>query len=497
MAESGHYLAFDLGAESGRAVVGQLQEDRLSLTPIHRFTNGPVRVFDGLFWDVLRLWSEVQAGLHAYRQAYDAPLEGIGLDTWGVDCGLLGPSGELLANPRHYRDPRNEAMLALALERVPREEIFQQTGIQFMQLNSLYQLLAMREHGDVALEQARTLLMMPDLFNYWLTGIAVSEFTVATTTQFYDPRARDWACDLLRRLDLPTDILPPVMPPGTVLGPLEEHLASETGLAGTPVILPATHDTGSAVAAVPARGSDFIYLSSGTWSLIGIEVPAPVITPEALAFNFTNEGGVGGTFRVLKNIMGLWLVQECRRTWALEGDTFSYDEITAMAQDARAFGPLVEPDAVEFIAPGGMPARIQAFCARTGQRVPETRGEIVRCALESLALKYRWAVEKLERMAGRRLGVIHIVGGGSQNTLLCQFAADATQRTVVAGPVEATAIGNVMMQAVARGHIASVQEGRRIVERSFETTTYTPGDPAGWEAAYGRFLAIHETTAAL
>ncbi|MFO7696278.1 MAG: rhamnulokinase family protein [Anaerolineae bacterium] len=497
MPETGHYLAFDLGAESGRAVVGRLENERLSLTPIHRFANGAVRVFDGLFWDVLRLWCEVQAGLHAYRQAYDAPLEGIGLDTWGVDYGLLGPAGELLANPRHYRDPRNGAMLALALERVPREEIFRQTGIQFMQLNSLYQLLAMREHGDVALDQARTLLMMPGLFNYWLTGIAASEFTVATTTQFYDPRARDWARDLLHRLGLPTDILPPVRQPGTVLGPLEPKLAEDTGLEGTPVIQPATHDTGSAVAAVPALGRDFIYLSSGTWSLIGIEVPEPIITPEALAYNFTNEGGVGGTYRVLKNIMGLWLVQECRRTWALEGDDLAYDEITALAQSAPAFRSLVEPDAVEFIAPGGMPGRIQAFCARTGQSVPQTRGEIIRCALESLAFKYRWAVDKLERMVGRPLGVIHVVGGGSQNTLLCQFAADATQRPVVAGPVEATAIGNVMMQAIARGHIADVEEGRRIVARSFETVSYTPGDGSGWDQAYERFMQIHDATTAL
>jgi rhamnulokinase len=497
MAEAAHYLAFDLGAESGRAVVGRLEGEDLSLTPIHRFPNGAVRVFDGLYWDVLRLWSEIQTGLLAYGQAYEAPLEGIGVDTWGVDYALLGAAGELLANPRHYRDPRNAAMLALALERVPREEIFAQTGIQFMQLNSLYQLLAMREHRDAALDQARTLLMVPDLFNYWLTGIAVSEFTVATTTQFYDPRARDWARDLLRRLNLPTGILPTVVRPGTVLGPLESRLASEAGLEGTPVILPATHDTGSAVAAVPARGEDFIYLSSGTWSLIGIEVREPILTPEALEYNFTNEGGVGGTFRVLKNIMGLWLVQECRRAWALAGDTLSYDEITALAQSAPAFGPLVEPDAVEFIAPGGMPARIQAFCTRTGQPVPASRGEIVRCALESLACKYRWAVEKLERMAGRHLGVIHIVGGGSQNTLLCQFAADATQRTVVAGPVEATAIGNVMMQAIARGHISSIEHGRRIVQRSFETVTYPPGEGAGWERAYQRFLEIHGATTAL
>ncbi|NLT73941.1 MAG: rhamnulokinase [Chloroflexi bacterium] len=497
MGESSRYLAFDLGAESGRAVVGTLSGEQLALETIHRFSNGPVRVFDGLYWDVLHLWSQVQAGLLAYRRDYEAPLQGIGLDTWGVDFALLDANGQLLGNPRHYRDPRNAAMLALALERVPREEIFAATGIQFMQLNSLYQLLAMREHGDSALDQARKLLMMPDLLNYWLTGTAASEFTVATTTQFYDPRARDWARDLLRRLGLPTDILPRVLQPGTVLGPLARPLVEESGLGEVPVILPATHDTGSAVAAVPAVGSGYVYLSSGTWSLIGIEAPEPIITPEALAYNFTNEGGIGGTYRVLKNIMGLWLVQECRRTWGLEGETLSYDEITALAEAAPAFGPLVEPDATGFIAPGDMPARIQAFCERSGQLAPRSRGEIVRCALESLACKYRWAVEKLECMAGRPLQVIHIVGGGSQNRLLCQFTADATHRPVVAGPVEATAIGNIMMQAIARGHIGTLEDGRRLVARSFATQTYTPREDDGWERAYDRFLDIHRSTAAI
>ncbi len=492
MSHTSNYLAFDLGAESGRAVVGSFDGERLALAPLHRFANGPVRVFEGLFWDVLYLWREMQAGLQGYRRAYGAALDGIGVDTWGVDFALLGPQGDLLANPRHYRDPRNEAMLHLALERVPRAEIFAQTGIQFMQLNSLYQLLAMQQYGDTALAQAHTLLMMPDLFHYWLTGVRVSEFSVATTTQFYNPTKRDWAYELLQALGLPTHILPEIVPPGTILGPLERRLAEEAGLGEVSVILPASHDTGSAVAAVPARGEDFVYLSSGTWSLMGVETREPILTEEALANNLTNEGGVFGTFRVLKNIMGLWLVQECRRTWAQEGEELSYDDLTALAAQAPAFGPLVEPDAAEFLPPGDMPERIQAFCRRTGQRVPETRGEIVRCALESLACKYRWAVEKLEQMLGRQLGVIHIVGGGSQNTLLCQFAADATQRPVIAGPVEATAIGNVLVQAIARGRIGDLAQGREIVARSFERVTYEPGDPAGWDEAYSRFLALQQ-----
>lgn len=497
MGQTSNYLAFDLGAESGRAVVGSFDGQRLSVAPLHRFANGPVRVFDGLYWDVLYLWREMQAGLQSYRRAYGAELEGIGVDTWGVDFALLGAKGDLLANPRHYRDPRNEAALRLALERVPREEIFAQTGIQFMQINALYQLVAMQQHGDAALGQAQTLLMMPDLFHYWLTGVQKSEFSVATTTQFYDPTRRDWARDLLRALDLPTHILPEIALPGTILGPLDRRLAEEAGLGDVSVILPASHDTGSAVAAVPAKGEDFVYLSSGTWSLIGVETQEPVLTREALENNFTNEGGVFGTFRLLKNIMGLWLVQECRRTWAQEGDEFSYDELTALAAEAPAFGPLVEPDAAEFLPPGGMPQRIQDYCRRTGQRVPETRGEIVRCALESLACKYRWAVEKLEQMLGRDLGVIHIVGGGSQNTLLCQFAADATQRPVIAGPVEATAIGNVMMQAIARGRIGNLAQGREIVSRSFAMIHYEPGDVSGWDDAYGRFLALQQETQVL
>jgi rhamnulokinase len=497
MSITSNYMAFDLGAESGRAVVGCFDGERLSLAPLHRFANGPVRVFDGLYWDVLYLWREMQTGLQSYRRAYGAALDGIGVDTWGVDFALLGPQGDLLANPRHYRDPRNEAMLRLALERVPRAEIFAQTGIQFMQLNSLYQLLAMQQHGDAALTQAHTLLMMPDLFHYWLTGVQASEFSVATTTQFYDPTRRDWARDLLRALDLPTHILPEIAPPGAVLGPLDGRLAEEAGLGDVSVILPASHDTGSAVAAVPASVQDFVYLSSGTWSLIGVEIPKPILTADALANNFTNEGGVFGTFRLLKNIMGLWLVQECRRTWAQEGDELSYDDLTALADQAPAFGPLVEPDAAEFLPPGGMPERIRAYCRRTGQRVPASQGEIVRCALESLACKYRWAVEKLEEMLGRRLQVIHIVGGGSQNTLLCQFAADATRRPVIAGPVEATAIGNVMLQAIARGRIGSLAQGREIVARSFESLTYEPGAVGGWDEAYGRFLALQQETEVL
>ncbi|MHB0857300.1 MAG: rhamnulokinase [Anaerolineae bacterium] len=490
MAHTSNYLAFDLGAESGRAIVGRFDGGKLELSTIHRFANGPVQVFGSLYWDVLRLFGELCQGLSLYRREHGTDLDGIGLDTWGVDFALLDRKGELIGNPRHYRDARTEGMLDAALQIVSRREIFEQSGIQFMVINSLYQLLAMQRGGDPALEQAEALLMIPDLLNYWFTGVKVCEFSDATTTQFYDPRRRDWARPLLEKLGLPTHFLQPVIQPGTTIGPLLPSFAEETGLAGVPVIAPACHDTGSAVAAVPAQGDDFAYISSGTWSLMGVEAPEPVINADSLAYNFTNEGGVCGTFRLLKNIMGLWLVQQCRRTWAQEGEDISYDEITRLAAEAPAFGSLVDPDDHDFLRPGNMPARIAAYCARTGQPVPESKGALVRCALESLALTYRWVLEKLELLSGKRLNTIHVVGGGCQNRLLCQFTADCTGRTVIAGPIEATAMGNILIQAVARGRLGSLAEGREVVGRSFDLLTYTPRSTAGWDDAYGRYLAL-------
>jgi rhamnulokinase len=361
-----------------------------------------------------------------------------------------------------------------------------------MQINSLYQLLAMKLRGDPALDAAAALLMIPDLLNFWFTGVKACEFSDATTTQFYDPRQRDWARPLLAKLGLPTGMLQPIVQPGAVLGELRGEIAEWAGVGAAPVIAPACHDTGSAVAAVPAAGPAFAYISSGTWSLMGIEVNEPVITPDSLAFNFTNEGGVCGTFRLLKNIMGLWLVQECRREWQRAGETYDYAALTQMAADAPAFGPLVYPGADRFLAPGDMTPRIREFCARTGQPLPETKGAILRCALESLALEYRWVAEKLDELTGKRLATIHIIGGGSQNALLNQFAADATGRTVVAGPVEATALGNVLVQAIALGHIGSIVEGRQVVARSFDLKTFELHDTAAWDAAYQRYLGIRQ-----
>jgi rhamnulokinase len=500
------FLALDLGAESGRAMVGQFDGQRLQLAEAHRFSNEPVRLPDGggtgyrLHWDALRLWSEIKQGIALAVQEHGAELASVGLDTWGVDFGLLDRNGALLGNPYHYRDSRTDGMMDEAFRCVSRAEIFEQTGIQFMQLNSLYQLLSMVISESLLLEVAETFLTMPDLFNYWLTGRKVCEFSIATTTQCYNPRLSSpaggrvrggWAIPLLEQLSIPSHIFPEIVPPGTVLGELSPQVAEEVGTS-IPVVAPACHDTGSAVAAVPAAGADFAYISSGTWSLMGAELAEPVINADSLACNFTNEGGVGGTFRFLKNIMGLWLVQESRRTWASQGESLSYDELTQMAAEAEPLRFIIDPDEDDFLKPGDMPARIRAFCERTGQSVPESKGAVVRCALESLALRYRWTLERLEEMLGRRLEPICIIGGGTQNRLLNQLAADATGRCVVTGPIEATAVGNALVQMVALGHIASIAEGRQVVRRSFAVDTYEPARGDAWQAAYARFLELME-----
>jgi len=484
-------IAFDLGAESGRGVAGLLDGDKLKLEEVRRFPNGPVRISDSLHWDVLRLWEEVKNTLQLCAKKY-GNVTSIGVDTWGVDFGLLGRGDVLLGNPYHYRDKRTDGMLEEAFKRVPRRQIFEYTGTQFIQFNTLFQLLSMKLQNSPLLEMAETLLMMPDLFNFWLTGVKTSEFSIATTTNFFNPRASDWAKSLLKRMGLPTHILPGIVPSGTVLGELLPPVAEETGLKGTKVVASVCHDTGAAVAAVPAGAEDWCYISSGTWSLMGVELSAPIVNERSLELNFTNEGGYGGTIRFLKNLSGLWLVQESRRIWARAGQEHSYTQLTEMAAQAQPFKAFVEPDHVSFLYPGDMPARIRQFCQRTRQSMPGSKGEVVRCALESLALKYRWVLERLEEILGRRLEVIHIVGGGSQNALLCQFAANATNRQVLAGPVEATAIGNIMGQALALGYVGSHAEAREIIRRSFKITSYEPQDPEAWQEAYERFQKIKD-----
>jgi rhamnulokinase len=478
-----NYLAIDLGAESGRTIVGTLADGKLTLTETHRFSNGPVQLPDGLHWDVLRLWSDLQAGIAASAAKY--PLASLALDTWGVDFALLDRNGALLGNPFHYRDARTDGMLAEAFKLVPREQIFAQTGIQFMQINTLYQLLALVKQKSPLLEVAQTFLTIPDLFNYWLSGKICCEFTNATTTQCFDPVRRAWAWPLLEALDIPTRLLPPVCEPGTILGSLSVSSSVYSFPKSAVVIAPACHDTGSAVVAVPAEGKDFAWLSSGTWSIMGVEAEAPCLDERALAYNFTNEGGVDGTWRLSKNILGLWLVQECKREWGL-----SYDELTQLAAEAQPFLAVIDPDAGVFLHPGNMPEKIRTFCAESGQPVPQTRGEIVRVALESLALKYRLVLERLEALTGKHLAPLHIIGGGTKNRLLNQLAADCLGRPVITGPVEATAIGNILMQAVTLGHLGSLAEARALVRSSFEVETFQPGSRAGWDEAYQKLLRI-------
>jgi rhamnulokinase len=487
MSPAKQLLAFDLGAESGRGVLGLFDGRQLRLEVVHRFPNGPVRTLDSLHWDVLRLYGEMLAALRRCG-AERGGLDGLGVDTWGVDFALLGRGGTLLGNPRHYRDPHTETIEAEAFARVPPGEVFRRTGIQFMRFNTLFQLLALKRDRSPLLDVAETLLFMPDLFHFFFTGIKVNEFTDATTSQMYDPTARGWAYDLLQQFGLPTHVLGTIVPPGTVLGPLRTAVAADTGLSPVPVIAPASHDTGSAVAAVPAQGTSWAYLSSGTWSLMGVELDAPLINEKALQYNFTNEGGVGGTIRFLKNIMGLWLVQECRRAWERSGQAFGYDDLTRLAEAAGPFVSLVNPDDASFLLPPSMPAALADFCRRTGQPVPAEPGSVVRCALESLALRYRWVLERLEELTGRHPEVVHVVGGGCQNQLLCQFTADACNRPVLAGPVEATAIGNVLVQALGLGLLGSLADAREVVRRSFEVTAYTPRQPERWQEPYERFL---------
>ncbi len=499
MAATSNYLALDLGAESGRGLLGRFDGERLVLEEVHRFPNGPVRLFDTLHWDLPRLFEDVKTAIRK-GAVQGGTLDGIGVDTWGVDFGLVGRGDTLLGNPVHYRDARTDGMLEAAFATVSRERIYEITGLQFLPFNTVYQLLALARSKSPLLEVTETLLLMPDLFGWLLTGRRVCERTNASTTQLLDPRSGAWSDEMCQGLGLPRAILPELIDPGTTLGTLRGAVAKEIGLARPiNVIVPATHDTASAVAAVPAATSyqshprssspaapDWCYLSSGTWSLLGVEVSRPVINAETLKFNFTNEGGVAGTTRLLKNIMGLWLVQECRRIWAAAGRELTYDELTARARAARPFAALVNPDDTAFLAHGDMPARLSAHCTRTGQALPQDEGAIVRCCLESLALKYRWTIDRLESILGTKITTIHAVGGGSKNDLLCQFTADACGRVVHAGPAEATAIGNILMQAVGRGQLGSISDLRAVVAHSFPVTVYEPRDTTQWTDALER-----------
>jgi rhamnulokinase len=482
-------LAVDLGASGGRVVSGAFDGRLLELEEIHRFENGPVAMGGQLIWDLPRLWQEVVAGLRAAAARHGGGVASVGVDTWGVDFSFLAADDTLLANPVCYRDPRTRGLLAAAEEIVPREEIFAATGLQFMEINSLYQLLALRR--SPVLQAADRLLMIPDLFHWLLSGQRSNERTNATTSQCFDPRANDWAFAMLERFGLPRRIFGPVIEPGTDLGPLRPEVAAETGLQAARVLVPGTHDTASAVVAVPAAEPpssrpDWCYVSLGTWALVGVELDRPLVTPECRALNFTNEGGVGGTTRLLKNVCGLWLVQQCRAAWRRQGKEWTWDQLTALAAEATPLATLVDPDDPALVAPADMPEAIRGLARAAGEPVPESTAAVVRAALESVAAAIRRRIGELDALLGRRIGRVHVVGGGVKNRLLCQMIADATGRPVVAGPVEATAIGNLLVQLTARAGVVDLRAMREIVRQSFEPETFEPRAAAAWEARLGR-----------
>src|ERR1051326_8884293 len=482
------FLAFDLGAESGRAILGRVQSGLITIEEVHRFPNEPVEYGGSLHWDAPRLWLEIRRELSCLGEV---PLAGIGVDTWGVDYALLGDRGELLQNPYHYRDKRTDGLMEMVFKKVSKQEIYRKTGIQFMQINTLFQLLAAKRDTPNVLKAARTLLTMPDLLHYWLTGRAVCEFTNATTTQMVDPKTRTWARGLMEKLDLPSGLPANIVEPGTVIGTLSEKLASSCALKGTPVIAPASHDTGSAVASVEAR-TGTAFLSSGTWSLVGTELDAPLITNETMRLNFTNEGGVCGTTRFLKNVMGLWMLQCCRQSWASSGQIYDYSQLMDLASKEPAFQHLVDPDDESFLHPADMSKAISEYCAKTEQLTPRSTGAFARTVLESLALKYRQVILDLERLTREPIRQIRIIGGGSKNRLLNQFTADATGRRVLVGPVEATALGNIGMQILATGAASSIAEVRAMIDRSFPTEVFEPRDTDKWEQHVKRFQQYTE-----
>ena len=470
-------IAVDLGAESGRVMEITWDGERLGQNELHRFPNTPVWVRGTLYWDVLRLWHEITAGIERTASGTAAS---IGVDSWGVDFALLDRDGNLLANPVHYRDARTDGMMEWVFERFPRRDVFEHTGIQFMALNTLYQIASLVKSQSPLLQMAETYLTFPDLFNYWLSGARSCEFTHVTTSQIFNPRQGDWDWDILKTIGFPTQIFPKIVPPGTRLG--DYH--------GIPVFAPAAHDTACAVVAVPTTTENFAYLSSGTWSLLGLELTAPVITEDAYHANVTNEGGVYGTYRFLKNVVGLWIAQQCRSTWESEGQSYTYDRLTHEAAQAEPFRSLIDTDDPVFLPPGDMPARIRDYCRRTGQPEPDSVGRMMRTIFESLALKYRDVLSCLVGLAQKPVDTLHIIGGGARNTLLCQMTANSIGREVVAGPFEASAMGNGVVQLISLGHLKNLADARQVLCQTYQPVRYEPGPSGAWDEAYQRFRML-------
>ena len=476
------YIACDLGAESGRVMLGTLEDDRLTVEEVHRFANDPLQAGDSIRWDLQQIFDELKTGVRKVFAASQG-IEGLSCDSWGVDYVLMGTKGEPVSPPFHYRDRRTDDEPARAYAVVPQEKIFDETGIQFMSINTLYQFLA-ETRRTPGLQAADSFLNIGDYFNFLFSGVAKAEESLASTTQIYNPRTKTWSSHLIERFGFPAGIFPPVVPSGTVLGPVQRSVGRETGAQGVSVIATCSHDTGAAVAAVPAADQQWAYLSSGTWSLLGVELREPNITQKSRTYGFTNEVGFGGTIRFLKNISGLWIIQECRRAWAAEGNDLTYDRLMELAEEAEPMVSFINPLEPAFAKPGDMPAKIAEACQRNGMPTPATVGATIRCVLESLALLYRQTLRQLEDCTGIPIRTLHIVGGGSRSRLLNQLTADVTGVAVLAGPVECTAIGNIMIQAIALGHVPSISAARAIVERSFPTERFEPKDSTAWEKVY-------------
>jgi rhamnulokinase len=481
-----HYLACDLGAESRRLMLGALNGSRLTLEEVHRFSNSPERINGSLHWNIPKLWTGLKDSLKRIAQR-SLDISSISTDSWGVDYVLLDEQGSIIEPVFHYRDPRTARGVETVRAAVDWHNLFSETGIQFMPLNTIYQLAA---ESTQRLQNATQLLLIGDAFNFFLSGVSRAEESLASTTQLYNPKTRLWSSKLLRDLQIPAHLFPAIVTSGTVLGPLKDDVCRETGLAPFPVVATCSHDTGAAVAGVPAQGAKWAYLSSGTWSLLGAELKEPIITDQCRESNFTNEIGYGGSVRLLKNIVGLWIVQECRRDWAEKGEQFDYATLTDLAAKAPAFVSLINAADPRFVGPDRMPAKIADYCRETGQPVPQDPGAIIRCVFESLALLYRHTLDQLEQLLGHKVERLHIVGGGSKNMLLNQFTANAIQRPVIAGPAEATAIGNIIVQALALGHLPTLPAARDLIRNSFETTLIEPKDAHHWSAAFDRFLRL-------
>lgn len=484
-------LAIDLGASSGRGIVGSFNGETLSLRENHRFSNDPVNLNGRLHWDILRIFHEIKQSISKSVLAGDR-LASVGIDTWGVDYALMDKHGRMLSDPVHYRDSRTDGMPERVDRVIPPEELYGVAGIQTLNFNTLYQLAVEHEEFPERLALADRMLNIPDLLNYFLTGVMANEYTILSTGALLNAATRGYAWELLEKLQIPARLFGEIVQPGTVLGGILPQVQSETGATDAKVMTVASHDTASAVIAVPTTEKDFIYISSGTWSLMGTELESPLINEQSRLMNFTNEGGAAGTIRFLKNIMGLWIIQESRRQWKREGKDYSFAQMEAWAKESPAFRSLINVDHPSFATPGNMPEKIREYCRQTAQPVPETVGEVVRCIYESLALKYRFVAESIQKLMGRNAKVIHVVGGGTKDHFLCQMTADACGIPVAAGPEEATAIGNLMMQTIAAGELSGLTDARRVISASFELKHYQPtSDRNMWDEAYGTFCELN------